>query len=633
MAPNGAGTGPTDPKIPVRLSKAQIARIWPGLSCIVRAYTARSSGLDITTSYPFRMYPLPRGFDSGSFSQQLMDRILAFRAELQRKSKTGGRFRLDSFDLRAAAFSARITGKLGRMRVLKPRKKGAGTLPPSAHERQILAKQFKATQTIVRELERFTKRANRRFIKTASQNEFKALSREWQSHLRWMRFRLVYFKPIRKFLKSLRPRYQDQIDRLVWMAERAIKDRKFQPPSAKSLRHEIRLFVNYCRRGRIPRYHHRYMLENSESPGARARLFEFLEPRLYLRKASAMTKKSGGPRQTHHRVAATNPEVKELIKKLRRMWRRRNTSAEQIQGALKELVVEEGCSTRGLAKNLRVRESALRYYMNLEPDLKVENRAPKVEPAPVKPAPARPAPVGTSPVKPAPIKAAPASLPEVNTDIRKKIEELRASIERRRSGLPNSDAGTSETRATSIAQQAPKEPVQEPEETIKSLQNRLEEVLLDFLEAKSEGAGVKLDPDSFREVFGAVRNYTMISRTGAICMSLPPQISVPSLFEKIKPANHPPGETPTWYLGRWAAGILNSICPGDPDSRELAIKQAKEQALSGKRPRLRAPRQFAGEHEEPRIPQRTPLPPPNPNRRPTKAELLKKLEDCPRRLD
>lgn len=272
--------------IEIGLSKAQIAKIWPGLDFIARSYMTRQRTGRSPASYPFQIYPMPRGFDSGTFSTPMMDRLFRLREQLLPKAKTGGQFTLDAFQLRAAAFAARVTRRLKRMQIVKPRKKGASTLPTSDREKRILTKQAKETQRTIRHLERVMKSAVRRFMKEATPAEFRALSEEWQSHLRWMKFRLTFFKHIGKFSKSIRYLYQDQISCLIQMAERAILDRRFQLPSAKSLRHAIRVFLNYSRRARVGPYDHVYILRNSESPAARARLFEFLEPQLYLRRAS-----------------------------------------------------------------------------------------------------------------------------------------------------------------------------------------------------------------------------------------------------------------------------------------------------------------------------------------------------------
>jgi hypothetical protein len=51
-------------------------------------------------------------------------------------------------------------------------------------------------------LERYVKRAKRRFMLSAAEDEFRKLPKEWQSHLRWIQFRLNYFKPWSSCLAS-----------------------------------------------------------------------------------------------------------------------------------------------------------------------------------------------------------------------------------------------------------------------------------------------------------------------------------------------------------------------------------------------------------------------------------------------
>ena len=285
MAPEAAGDNPSG--ITVEFSKGQIALIWPGLAYIVGAYQMRLQGGTTPTSYPFVMYPPPPGFDSGIFSQPMMDRIISLHRALQPKKNAGGRFQLDSFELRAAAFSARTALRLRRDRARKGRKARTRSQYGSSSEKRAIARQALLTGRLIPILERYMKRASRRFISTASGNEFRKLSKEWQSHLRWIQFRLSYFTPMSKFFGvSMRKRYQEHIELLVKMAKDAILIRRYRLPSAPSLRHAIRRFLADSRRGRIGTYNHVYMIDHTASAVAKAKLFEYIEPRLYLERAS-----------------------------------------------------------------------------------------------------------------------------------------------------------------------------------------------------------------------------------------------------------------------------------------------------------------------------------------------------------
>jgi len=269
--------------IAVRFSKSQMAIIWPGLAFVLSAYRMRQQNGTVPTAYPFRVNPLPRDFDSGTFSSSMMEQFSLLSAKLKPRRGTGGSLSLTVFDLRAAAFSARTTVKLHRMIIREGKHSKDGAKRRSDDDRRKVQKEAKTRKNVVKALEHYMKRATRRFLAVRTPDEFRALSKEWQSHLRWIQFHLTYFKSTRIFLSPMRRTYQTSINQLVKMAEKAILVRKYQLPDPASLRHVIRLFVSYSRRARIGQYHHRYMLNNTGNRFAQARLFEFLEPRLYLR--------------------------------------------------------------------------------------------------------------------------------------------------------------------------------------------------------------------------------------------------------------------------------------------------------------------------------------------------------------
>ena len=285
MAPEAAADNPN--AVTVELSKGQLALIWPGLAYIVSAYQMERQGGTTPTSYPFVMYPPRRGFDSGTFSQPMMDRIISLLRALQPKVNAGGRFQLDSFELRAAAFAARTTLRLRRVRAREGRKARTRSQYGSNSEKRAIARQALRTGRLIPTLERYMKRAKRRFMLTASEDEFRKLSKEWQSHLRWIQFRLTYFKPWSTFFGvPMRKRYQQHIELLVKMAKDAIEVRRLKQPPAKDLRRVIRRFSADSHRGRIGNYDHVYMVTHSDSAVAKAKLFEYIEPRLYLERVS-----------------------------------------------------------------------------------------------------------------------------------------------------------------------------------------------------------------------------------------------------------------------------------------------------------------------------------------------------------
>ena len=76
------------------------------------------------------------------------------------------------------------------------------------------------------------------------------------------------------------------IDRLIAIAEEAVGREGFEIPDPRELRNVVRLFVRYSRRGRIWKFHFRYMLQNSQRREAQEFLFEFVQKRIHLREAT-----------------------------------------------------------------------------------------------------------------------------------------------------------------------------------------------------------------------------------------------------------------------------------------------------------------------------------------------------------
>lgn len=73
---------------------------------------------------------------------------------------------------------------------------------------------------------------------------------------------------------------------------------------------------------------------------------------------------SSKPKLTPHRLAAANPEVKELIQKLKRIWK--HASPEAKRKAVTELL-EKGCSIRGLAEDTGIRDPTIRLALKVKP--------------------------------------------------------------------------------------------------------------------------------------------------------------------------------------------------------------------------------------------------------------------------
>ena len=125
-----------------------------------------------------------------------MNRIQQFWTQLGPKKAAGGRAHMNFIDVRTAILSARVNLKLYRNRTAQARKWGEATKRRFRLDR-IGIDRFKAdTARVVCSLERIMKRADRLYVRAESEEQFVVLRKQWKAHLRWMKFNLLYFKPI-----------------------------------------------------------------------------------------------------------------------------------------------------------------------------------------------------------------------------------------------------------------------------------------------------------------------------------------------------------------------------------------------------------------------------------------------------
>lgn len=284
--------------IPIRLSWRQVSLIWPGLRFVISAELTRKERGVALCSYPLWMQPLPPGFDSGKYSARMMSSIDRLWDSLGPMLKTGGRLHLDTFAIRSAVLAVRLTLQVRRFlyrnaidtsqRALNSiprhdrvrRERISAELKSLREGRQSELPKLKAqTDRLVETLERLDKRATRRFVTVRSKLEFDMLSLEWQAHVRWIRFNLAYLKPL-ELPPDLRIMQRRRIDKLVTMAKEAIERSRTEMPNEKELRRIARAFVRSCKQGNQGKFHHLYMVQNSEDPTAQNRLFEFFAPRI-----------------------------------------------------------------------------------------------------------------------------------------------------------------------------------------------------------------------------------------------------------------------------------------------------------------------------------------------------------------
>jgi hypothetical protein len=233
-----------------RVSNTMVDILAPGIELLSRSYKGRQRTGAPPFTYPFRIYPPPRGFDRGLYNQSFMDKTLALREALKNKSQSDRWVKMDTFELRAAIFA--IRARIEYERLLR-RQQTLKNLPvkPRLHINDKSFAQLKVkSRRVIHSLERNMKRANRALIAEIGEEEFSALRIAWKAHLRWMRLHIAYFKPWRKPIPGLRRRQQQDLDELMQMAKHGLCDAGFRPPEEKELRRIIRLYARYARSGR-----------------------------------------------------------------------------------------------------------------------------------------------------------------------------------------------------------------------------------------------------------------------------------------------------------------------------------------------------------------------------------------------
>ncbi len=240
---------PDPTAVKMRLSKTQMSVIWPGVNFIVLALLTREKFGTCEFAYPFRVCPLLRGFDDGTYRSAMMDRIRALWIRMKPIATTGGRIEMNAIDIRAAIYAARINLQLLRRNVHDARRKDAKTKRTLGLDRAAIKKRKQQTGPVIKSLERNLKRATRSSLKITPRSEFAEISKEWRSHLRWMKFHLAYFKQVIG-VKGRGVVHRMVIDQLTAIAEKAVRYEGFEIPDSRELRQVIRLYVRPPRQNR-----------------------------------------------------------------------------------------------------------------------------------------------------------------------------------------------------------------------------------------------------------------------------------------------------------------------------------------------------------------------------------------------
>jgi hypothetical protein len=267
-----------------RLTSLQSSLIWRGLEFIVKSHIVRRDKGLIPYSYPFRLYPPPIGFDRGAYNTEIMDQIMDIWNTLLSKGAAGGRVQMNTLQVRAAIFAVRVHIDLWRKQKHIGRRWSADVKNRHCIDEAAFKQLELKAQRVIRSLERHRKRANRHLLTLITREEYAALIIDaWKKHLRWMRLRLVYFKPLPPVIPGNKTGFQLILNKLGEMVEQGIRNEGYRPLDAEELRRMMRLFVASSRRGREGgNWNIRYLLKNANSTPAKSFLANFVLRRLNL---------------------------------------------------------------------------------------------------------------------------------------------------------------------------------------------------------------------------------------------------------------------------------------------------------------------------------------------------------------
>jgi hypothetical protein len=293
-----------DASVRVRFTPAKIKILASAISLIVHSYKVRERAGASPLRYPFHVNLPARGFDRGTYNQTFMDKILALWECLITKSPNGRWLRLDAIQLRAAIFAIRANVKYARLVRSKERRKrlldkawlqfmDQAWLPDkgkaSLHfDDRTIARLKAQSQSLIPLLERDMKKANRDLIKAIGKEQYAALTNRWKAHLRWMQLHIAYCRPWGNPLPGLRKRQQQDLDVLLEMTRRGLRNARHQQPRDEDLRKVIRLYARYARQGRQGNMTVHFLVENNQWFQNKHHLAQFAIDHLNLKELSKL---------------------------------------------------------------------------------------------------------------------------------------------------------------------------------------------------------------------------------------------------------------------------------------------------------------------------------------------------------
>lgn len=308
--------------IKMRLTPTQTFIVGRGLSFIVESHIERQRGSGLSTTYPLMVRPLPPGKNAGTFSQKTMDQMIALWNRIKPRAmgkSVGGRIQMNWLDVRMAILASRVGMGFRRKSAQEIRETDPAVRGNWERVKRDTERLLRKTKRTIRSLERYRKRADRAFRKTISRKEYLDLAKEWQAHASWIHYYLAYFAPrvnvdsgIMKFRRMI-------IDGVLKVAEAALRSEGYAIPPAAALRKIVRLYIRYCRQGRIVDPTFKDILDKKKYFD-QIFLAEFVAKRLKLKRVSLRKVPGIGYLSLQRRKHGSTPSVSESLPNRHGPW-------------------------------------------------------------------------------------------------------------------------------------------------------------------------------------------------------------------------------------------------------------------------------------------------------------------------
>lgn len=274
--------------IKISLTPTQMFIIGRGLNFIVASHLERQRGSSLNTTYPFMIRPLPPGKYAGTFSQKAMDQMIALWNRIKPRAvgkNVGGRIQMNWLDVRMAILAARVGMGFRRKSAREKRETDPAVRENWEQVKRDTQRLQKKTKRTIRSLECYRKRADRAFRKNVSREEYLDLAKQWQAHARWIHYYLAYFTPWVNADSGIMKLRRMIIEGVLRVAEQSLRSEGYAIPPTTALRKIVRLYIRYCRQGRIAEPTFKDILDRNKYFD-QVFLAEFIARRLKLKRVS-----------------------------------------------------------------------------------------------------------------------------------------------------------------------------------------------------------------------------------------------------------------------------------------------------------------------------------------------------------